>query len=185
MLKEGEERRLYIGLDETNHGRYPEIIVAVSSFIEADANAPRLYGRHRMNEGELMRYLANEGRDFRYLKAEKGDIPREKHQLVEAAPLLIEQLVKALQKRGERISGIDVILDGEVRTKDLNELHNNLFGLRVKRKIRTVCIEPYPKSERYPYRYPRILVAADSVAHFLRKGLENICAEQKLVRMVG
>ena len=184
MQKQVEEKRLYVGLDETNHGRYPEIIVAVSSFVEADANAPKLYGRHRMNEGELMRYLANEGRDFRYLKAERGDIPKGKHQLVEAAPYLVEQLLRALHKRGERINSIELLLDGDMRAKELNELHNKLFELRVKRRVKTICIDHYPKSSKREYPYPKILIAADSVAHFLKKGLENICAEQKLVKMV-
>ena len=184
MSKEAEERRLYVGLDETNHGRYPEIIVAVSSLIKSDAKPLQMKGRERLNVEELIRFLANEQRGFRYLAAKKGEIERTRHQLVVAAPYLVEHMIREMQRKLGRIDCLEILLDGDIKSGDIDELQDNLLDIKTMKKIRIANIEHYPKSEKVAYDYPKLLVATDSLAHYLfRKHsfIEKIGAEQRRV----
>ncbi len=185
MSKGVEERRLYIGLDESNHGRYPEFIVAVSSSLKSDAALRTITGRERMSDEEIVKFLENEQRRYRSTKIERGQIPRNKHQLVEAGPDLVEKLLKENEKEYGRIDYLDILLDGDMRLQETYRLHEMLLALRV-RTTMGICVECYPKKERGEYQYPRLLAAADSLAHaFFREHyfLQTIMAEERMIKL--
>jgi hypothetical protein len=185
MSKEVEERRLYVGLDESNHGRYPEFIVGVSSFLKSDAVLRTINGRERMRDEEIVRFLENEQRRYRGVRAEKGQIPRNKHQLVEAGIYLVEKLLRENEKEYGRVDRLDIFLDGDIRLHEIDRLHEMLLGLKV-RAAMGICIECYPKKERGEYEYPRLLVAADSLVHALFREhsfLKRLKAEERMIKL--
>tara|TARA_Y100000310_G_scaffold311437_1_gene357711 strand:+ start:427 stop:987 length:561 start_codon:yes stop_codon:yes gene_type:complete len=57
-------RALSIGIDESNHGRFPEIFVAVRTYRKSDIKPKDGLSKCREN-GEI--YAILEGRDFRYI----------------------------------------------------------------------------------------------------------------------
>ena len=185
MPKEIEERGLYVGLDESNHGRYPEFIVAVSSFLKSDAFLRTMTGRERMSDEEIVKFLENEQRKYRSIRAERGQIPRNKHQLVEAGPYLVDRLLRESEKEYGRIDRLEIFLDGDIRSQEMYRLHEMLLGLRV-RETMGIYIECCPKKERGEYQYPRLLAAADSLAHALFRGhsfLDRLKAEERMIKL--
>jgi hypothetical protein len=185
MSKDVEERRLYVGLDESNHGRYPEFIVAVSSIMKSDAVLKTITGRERMSDEEIVRFLENEQRRYRGVRAERGQIPRNKHQLVEAGPYLVEKLLRENEKEYGRIYHLEIFLDGDIMSREIDRLHKMLLELRVRESM-GICIECCPKKESGGYEYPRLLAAADSIAHALFREhsfLHRLRAEERMIKL--
>jgi len=186
MKREDDNSTLYIGLDESNHGRYPEIIVAVSSLIKTDTNISKMDRRERMSEEELIRFLNNEQRNYAYLKAKKGQLTKNKHQLVEAAPCLIDKLITDHRREYTNIDSIAMLFDGELISRDTYKLLYCIKRIKCVGRGVAVSYEYYPKSTKNNYDYPKILVAADSLAHLLfRKHsfTDKIGAEKRMIRM--
>jgi len=188
MPKEGDNRVLHIALDESNHGRYPEIIVAVCSFVKNDADLRRISGRERMTEEELTRYLRDERRDYCYASAKKGQIERNRNQLVEAAPDLIDELLRRMKKRHEVVDSLDIMLDGEGRLKEIGEFYEGLQRMKLLRRLDVAGLQYYPKSSTGEYAYSRILIAADTLANLLfrrQSFIDNIGAEERRIELRG
>lgn len=186
MPKGVERRKLYIGLDESNHGRYPEIIVAVSSLIKSDSVISRISGRERMTEDELTKFLRNEQRNYRYISAKKGELTRNRNPLVESAPSLIDELLKETERSAsEPIEGIEIIFDGEVRSFEMYDLSNKLTKMRRMKEFPSAGLEFYPKSKKEAYDYPKLLIAADTLANLLfrrQSFIERIGAEERRIK---
>lgn len=166
MTKGDGDETIYIGIDESNHGRYPEIVVAVSSIAYSDSVPVQLTKRERMSEEELIRFLKNDKRDYRYRVIKEDDMKSSKNSLLLAIPFLVNSLICSQKNRS---GSLEILIDGEVNLNDAQ-------------KIRTMCGEVhrfynsshihfemakgYPKSKG-KYKYPKLLVAADSLAHYI------------------
>jgi len=185
MKKRDDDRTLYIGLDESNHGRYPEIIVAVSSLIRTDASTSKMNKRERMGEEELIRFLKNEQRFFFYVKASEWQLTKGEHQLVEAAPSLVNSLISA-KKGYANIDSIELLFDGELRLGDSDELFYRIRRMKYIRRIPRISYEAFPKSRKERYDYPKILIAADSLAHLLyskHSFIDRIGANNRMIEL--
>lgn len=161
MSARGDESGLYIALDESNHGRLPEILVAVSSTIRSDAVPMETSRKDRMEGAALARFLRNRERDFRYhdmTESVRGN------PLVTFAPEIVVGLLKS-EKR--EFDFVDLLFDGELRNRDVRKISSELNPVIKKYGLNRVSIRHYPKSKHKKYEYPRILVAADSLAHYL------------------
>jgi hypothetical protein len=184
-MRKKSEQTLYVGLDESNHGRYPEIIVAISSLIPEDASISKMQVRNRMSEEEIIKFLSNEQRNYVYIAARERELDTS-NPIVEAAPYLVDKLVREAQKKNNNIDSIVIKLDGELRREDITQLSENLFDLRAIRKISSADIHAYPKSKVVMYDYPTILIAADTLANLLfRKHsfTERINAEDRRIEL--
>jgi len=179
-MKREDEKTLYVGFDESNHGKFPEIIVAVSSLIYSDISTKRMRGRDRMSKDEFFRFLKNPQRSYNHTIVNEGRLDHGKNPLIEAAPKLLNTLIQ--EQRYQGISSIDLIFDGEIRTNETGGLFKSIhLYLSPEISVSYVC---YPKSKKVAYAYPKILVAADSVAHFLFREysfMEKIGAEKRRV----
>ena len=166
MVVGGEESRLYIGLDESNHGRFPEIIVAVSSFVASDASSVVTSKKERMKLKVLWKFLQNDNRDFRYTQVKRGTPKRNKNYLIQTAPLLIGKILENCLKNNEPVDALSILIDGHMRDKDFDDIDEGLDEVqdRMGIQIGSISYKPYPKGGKR-YNYNRILTAADSLAH--------------------
>jgi len=185
MKRDDDNRTLYIGLDESNHGRWPEIIVSVSSLNKTDVNVSKIDRRERMNEEEITRFFNNQRRNWAYTKAERGQLTKGKNPLVEAAPYLVDKLLSTKREYAS-VDSIDLLFDGELKFGDSDELVYRIRRMKRARRIIAMSYECYPKSTKGAYNYPRILVTADSLAHLLfRKHsfIEKIGADSRMIKL--
>lgn len=173
--------RLFIGVDETNHGRDPEIVVAVFSPFNSDAKPKTVYQRERIEIEELQKRF--QSGDRQYLAVE---IPKNKGNKTEgnyltlALPSLVSRYLEE-NEPGEKIT-LGLSLDGEF-------LHGTILSLcaRLNRfKNIEICSDKckcFPKSRVNEYSYPPILDLADSLAHHIfreRRFSEKLRQEGKL-----
>ena len=187
-MKRGEENRtLYIGLDESNHGRWPEIIVAVSSLNKTDVNVSKIDRKERISEDGITRFFNNRRRSWAGTKAEKGQLTNGKNPLVEAAPYLIDELLST-KKEYANVDSIDMLFDGELKFRDSDELVYRIRRMKGVKRIISMSYECYPKSTKEAYNYPRILVTADSLAHLLFREhslAKKIGADSRMIKLKG
>ena len=177
-------RTLYIGLDESNHGRTPEIIVAVASLIQSDASEVLTKCKKRMREKELRQFLTHPQRDYRFTKMSEESKVVGYGQFVSCGPLLINELLE----KTENIDRLEIMIDGDVKKRDMSEIGKRVSATRKSREIGEFGIMPYPKytylAQASGYKYPLLLIAADSLAHYIfrrEEFMEKIGATQKRV----
>ncbi|MEM4271712.1 MAG: hypothetical protein QXD13_01330, partial [Candidatus Pacearchaeota archaeon] len=134
--------------------------------------------RKRMEENELKRFLKNEKRDFSYVVVSEDYICLAKNCLLNFAPSLINRILTDLNENQTEVESIDILIDGDVRVSEISELGSSARELFCKGEnvTRTISCRKYPKSGRV-YKYPKLLVAADSLAHYL---FRNKSFEEKI-----
>jgi len=177
------KKRLYVGLDESNHGRDPEIIVAVFSQIEGDAAKSRIRKRiikkgqsrsgndYRMGEIQAKRFIAHERRDLRYASVPRELLERDDRDInlspiIRVAPCLIGDYLDELSSGVQ----LNILIDGDVRSLEIDRLGTSLSRVVSSKKNHKHSIggiSYYPKSKNGSFVYPKILVAADSFAHYI------------------
>jgi hypothetical protein len=145
------ESRGYLGIDESNHGRFPEIFVAVYS--EARSDIFRTEGLHRSRNGTLKVHEVLKGRPFKHIL-----IPQEyKHILGENYTKKIKTIVLA-----EFISHFPnlgkVLVDGEISESIISNLEKILGN-----DMCNIMCEAHADS-----RY-ELVNKADIVAHLLHQ----------------
>ncbi|MBN2052055.1 hypothetical protein JW756_00970 [Candidatus Woesearchaeota archaeon] len=141
--------RGYLGIDESNNGRYPEIFVGVYSENPEDiVTTTKGLSKKRKSPKRIINSILQE-REFKYIVIDESysQLFHTKNISVLAAA----ELIRAFNNL-ERI-----IIDGEIRRTELR----NLEGLAQK----PVIILPEPKAD---VKYP-IVNAADNLAHILYK----------------
>ena len=111
---------LYIGLDESNHGRYPEICVAVFSTILNDCRPSRL--RLGKRDFSLMSKFQSPKRDYRFMIINKNQIPKKRNSLSIVAPNLIIPYLK----EKETFDELRIFIDGNLKLKERRFLKRKL-----------------------------------------------------------
>lgn len=169
MIEKESVGRLSIGLDESNHGRYPETLVAVSSCIPGDITDRTDLREKRMNSEEVQRFIRN-GRDYVFMNISLEQMPEGyEFALIRFAPVLIERLLVSPRPNTKPIFTLDnIMLDGYFEDNEIKRIIGEMkaikerLGLNVETNYRI-----FPKKGRY--KYNRLLMAADSLAHSLFK----------------
>ena len=172
--------RLSVFLDESNHGRRDEVIVALFSYLDEDKHLLYLSKKRRITSSQIKKLLNNPGRDLRFLTLNQSDLNEGENSLIISAPALIKsQFEKSLLRiKEETVYSLDLFLDGG-DTKSIN-----FGGLMNKIKnsvpsIKTASAHYYPKTNKGLYEYVPGLEYADSAAHLLfrektlREHMEN------------
>lgn len=156
-----EVEKVYIGVDESNHGKYPEYFAAVFSPFESDVRARKMKKqREKCKHQNLLSMLARErARDYSFLRLEQRDdevLGKNKLGIIIAS--LIYETVESCEIYGnfpEYIIFVDGIIDNKSISRarglvsDLTEVEKQFF-----------IIKP-SSDERIP-----IVNYADEVAHF-------------------
>ncbi len=163
MQKEGTA---YIGIDESNHGRFPEIFVGVYSHFPSDTSI-NFY--ERIKPPSLFARLAK--RNWRYLIVSETDYKNfGPHEIkVYTATSLITAL-------NPQENFLEIFVDGELRRKEREEIKEIITKTL---NLTFLCVEVRPliKSRRGKYQKTNhITLLADSLANYLyrQKTLEEL-----------
>jgi hypothetical protein len=171
--KRGNESTSYIGVDESNHGRFPEIFVAVYSTFESDLTVRKDYVRITKPD-VLFPPLAK--REWRYLIASDKDYEAlGPHELKVCA---VASLINGLNPPGDFL---EVFVDGELQRREMAKIKRELVRTL---RLTPFCINisPLVKNKKATGRKYQetnyITLLADSVASYLyrRKTLEELTA---------
>jgi len=139
----------YLGIDESNNGRYPEIFVGVYSENPEDmvVNSEGL-SKKRKSPKKLINSILQE-REFKYLVIDETYAGL--FHIKDIGVLAAAELIRAFENLET------VIIDGEIRRAELKKLEELVK--------KPVIILPEPKGD---VKYP-IVNAADNLAHILYK----------------
>lgn len=175
MEKRGDV--LYVGIDESNHGRYPEIVAAVASPIASDARTLKMSHAKRIMKKELKRLLEHPYREFCWTSIEERQIKKTENPLVVAAPCLLAPLID-----GKDFSRLEIFLDGELRQDEGLKLGLELIDIL---KLEEVKVNNLVKRHG-GFNYTQLLIMADGLAYYAfrqkpRKLIEGLGIEGKKV----
>lgn len=158
----------YIAIDESNHGRFPEIFVAAysradsDSFLDPRALLPKCRNRHRERGSRL------NGRDYRFIIADKTilDLTSEEALL----GLVVSSFVGYASERDELMTPFTLLIDGELTPAKMREIYRRLRDdIRIKEN-EVVLISGGHLDQRN-----QLVNMADERAHALyRKPLDKI-----------
>ena len=146
------KKRGILGIDESNHGRFPDIFVGAYSNDPLDALMNLSLHKKRKNK-EITSLL--KGKDFRYLCMTKDY--REYFEARDMRLIALSSLIKFYHKDLE--STISVIADGEIRSSDMEKLEK-IYYPSLPPEIQVI-----PKAD---VTYP-IVNLADQIANLLHK----------------
>ncbi|MFA5173863.1 MAG: hypothetical protein WC438_01655 [Candidatus Pacearchaeota archaeon] len=163
-----KKRVLYVGLDESNHGKFPEICVAVFSRIKRDTESSQFIIRHK--DLSLLNNLKASFRDYRFLVLSANQIKAGKNRLSTVSNSLISPYLM----QNTLFDKIQIYIDGAITGEDKDRIYENLetscmeieiLGFNKHRQRRKV-IKENGKSRKY-YHQPFIIGLADIVAYNL------------------
>lgn len=159
----GEKKSvLYVALDESNHGLFPEVCVAVFSTIPEDAQYQEFFCK---GDRRLLCQLPSENRDFRFLFLQKNQVKSDVNNLVLAAPSLV---LSYLQEKMHQFELMNLYFDGRLGREERKSLEQE-FGKHTARVRARGFIKrwrPHCECAR-SYVQPNILGIADAKAHEL------------------
>lgn len=170
-MPRGEPWR-FIAIDESNHGRFPEVIVAAYSNIDSDAAIyPNpMFEKHR-DHGRLSARLTKRGYAFVLLTKEMKELASDS--------VIYGSVIYSLVDEIERTNPCDLYLDGEIHYKKINEVHKQL-------KYRSNMPQSKVRIHIGKDLDKRVLLVnvADELAHWLyRKPLEEIANHDHLCKL--
>jgi len=144
---------LYAGIDDSNHGNFPEIWAAVFSNNPEDI-LPRKYQGRRDNLKLLTHNISF--RDYRFLEVSREESERlEKSLLARVVVSLITD-----HRLHNHYNKLELVIDGRVTREDKKRMRESLRGFQTGANIKGIC-------KVGNYKYPKILAIADELAHHL------------------
>lgn len=152
-MVENSARTLYAGLDETNHGRYPELWVAVFSFDKDDVT--RFTDEGSLSTPQLLKEIRL--RDFRFLEVRRDEAERYRDKLL----AYVTSCLITDYRFHNRADKLELKVDGRATIIDKSRIRERLRGFP-----EGVVIEGVKKSKK-GYKYPHILALADALAYYL------------------
>jgi hypothetical protein len=177
------EKRLYVGLDESNNGRKPLIVAAYFTTDPTQARFRRRYlDAHedvhslRPNYAEIIDLLKTKA-SFLFIEDDKGRLGESGKQLVLAAPILVRSFMRTAR---EKFSGLGILLDGPMNREDKDFVRREIIATS-EFETEDISIEGVVKpcrkrnTTRVCISYPDILITSDGIAHALYAypGLRN------------
>jgi len=160
-----KEETAYIGIDESNHGRFPEIFVAVYSHFPSDALI-NFYAR--IKPPSLFARLTK--RDWRYLIVSETDYKNlGPHEIkVYAATSLVTAL-------NPKENFLEIFIDGELRRKEREEIQETT-AKTLNLTFPCVTVHQLVKNKGKKKKTNHITLLADSLANYLyrQKTLEEL-----------
>lgn len=166
----GDISKLFVGIDESNHGRYPEIFSAIFSIIPQDIiEQPNLLVKKRDNHRGLFTKLSKRDYSFIVIGAEDYEKLRPVEFIGHVAVSLLQEKIP------QELDELRILIDGEVLSNKklyTRSLISDIYGIE-KEIIR---IESGKDLDR---RY-RLVNIADELSHYLFRR----CSLEKLSRDV-
>jgi hypothetical protein len=170
--KKRELHNILIGLDESNHGRKKEIVVAIFSHIVGDGRTIYVPKRVRYSEANIKKFLCTKDRDLRFLMLNQDELMEgENHLLISTLPLVKDYFSHMPEKDlDEWDYTLEIFLDGE----DVKSVALGGLIRQISREIPNVVSASahyYPKGSK-GFKYVPILEIADGAAHLLFRNNE-------------
>ncbi|MFA5258964.1 MAG: hypothetical protein WC979_03540 [Candidatus Pacearchaeota archaeon] len=154
---------LYVALDESNHGRFPEVCVAIFSIIPEDAYKHEFFSKGDLH---LLCQLPSANRDYRFLFLDEHQLKPSQSNLTLVAPSLILPYLQSLT------GGFDVMniyLDGRLNKPERDHLDHS-FERHVSKVHARGFIKRWKRADcdcSRSYIQPYLLGVADAKAHSL------------------
>ncbi len=164
---------MYVGIDESNHGRFPEIFVAVFSTFDSDIEE-RSFKKSRRNHKNLMRRLGRRSYSFLLYSSSDRKLFRERESYKEVGAIVASLISpEILEQEDEKI--LDIYIDGEHQHRTLvycRDIVSNVLDID-KECVEVSCGPSLDEKLR-------IVNIADEIAHWLyRKQPLNDLANKK------
>jgi hypothetical protein len=175
-----EKRVLYTGLDESNHGKEPEICVAIFSTKQEDLAYRQFQLRNR--EFRKLQSLSSPYRDFRFLILNEKHILEKRNRLsIVSSSLIIPYL-----NEQEHFDEIDMYIDGSIFSQDKRTVIRGLKGYTEEINIQGIKNNKKKLKKgkiNETYTQPFIIGLADLMANnlFRRHTLEELAEHPKKV----
>ena len=174
----GDEKKrvLWVGLDDSNHGNYPELALAYFSTISGDFLLDNFYFHRDPN---LLNRLQSPRRDYRFLLFSKSDIVPGLDNLAVAGPSLIFPFIEEKGPFEEVVLGVDGHLNSSSKAHLRQELSDYFETISVNGFIKYK--QGHGKDKFYSQ--PKILAWADAQVHHLAStlSLKNLQSHEKIV----
>ena len=165
------KRGLYVGVDESNHGRHPEVFVAVCSDNIFDAERRSNLMKIRKNHETLFMRLGR--RYFTFLLMQEIDIDGLKGYGI--IPAVTASLLSNIDI-ADRYTSLDIFIDGELKAGEKEKTKRLVSGVvGIERALITV------NSGTNFDRSIRLVNLADELAHYIfrKVPLERLATEYK------
>lgn len=153
---------LYVALDESNHGLFPEVCVAIFSTIPEDSHNHEFFCK---GDSKLLCQLPSENRDYRFLFLDKAQVKTGGNNLSLAAPSLI---LPYLRQHTGGFDTINLFFDGRLDIEERNSIEQCLEHFATTIHARGFIKRWRPGCEcSKSYIQPYLLGIADAKAHSL------------------
>ena len=165
---------VHLAVDESNHGRDPEVVVGVFSTKDRDVCIKEKSGRDKLNEKRVDEFLRDKSRymvsvAYPLSIAKEGDLLP----VVKAIPLMIREYLG----NGHIPVSFNILIDGDVKNGSLDELKHDISQFE---NVDIDKISYFPKKDRSEgrYGYNDLLEMADWLARdvyqrYYRKNMLN------------
>jgi len=144
---------LCAGIDDSNHGQFPEIWAAVFSTNPEDIILRKYQGR-RNNSKQLKLDVSSRAYSFLEVSREESERLGE-NLLARVAVSLITDY-----RLHHHFNKLELVIDGRVTREDKKRIRESLCGFQNGVNIKGIC-------KVGNYKYPKILAIADELAHHL------------------
>ena len=159
---EKDKKILYVGLDDSNHGNYPEVCLAYFSTIKED-----IYVRETTVKRDLTfrSRLQSPKRDYNFLLLEEANIGNGKNNLAIAAPSLI---IPHIGQVGP-FERLEIFIDGRLKSIDKEQIQKGLSRYANEIQIKGVIKNKkrIQGKEVKRYQQPFLLILADLQANYI------------------
>ena len=149
---------LYLGIDESNHGRFPEIFVAVASFNYQDTVI--FSGTQKIRNNTQSLFSSLKSRDYRYLIVGKED-----YRIYGGKKLMPKICSRLLGGFNQNYDFLKIFIDGEVNREQKKYLKE--FLLEDKCETELISINQVPKGAHK--KSNNIILLADGWANWIYK----------------
>jgi len=144
---------LYAGIDDSNHGQFPEIWAAVFSTNPEDIV---LRGSHRRINNYKQLKLDVSSRAYSFLEVSREESER----LGESLLARVAVSLITDYRLHNHFNKLELAIDGRVTREDKKRIRESLYGFKNGANIKGIC-------KVGNYKYPKILAIADELAHHL------------------
>lgn len=165
--------RIYIGIDESNHGRFPEYFVSVFSGLEIDVIKGN-FGKIRTNSSSVQEINKSQIRDYSFLLVTKSDYGRISQN--EFIGIVVASLISGFVSSD--LESIGIFLDGEHLQPRKTYLRDSVSEICEvpKSLVSLTCGKGLDKKYK-------VVNMADDIAHYLfRKCTAEMLSKDSKIR---
>jgi len=153
-----DAKKIFVGIDESNHGKYPEYFAAVFSCFESDIKKRKMEKQRDKNEHQSLLSMLSRERDFAFLRVDSCEEEKlQKNKIGIVVASLIYDFTR--HSKNEEPSNYLVFVDGHLTKHAIDNARRIVTDIT---SLNENSIEIIPENDD---EIP-ILNYADEIAHF-------------------